>query len=74
MLGLGFSLSVTISSGESCGGNGGSLSLPLVNIGDACITEFTGYANTFSISRMSYESWIDTMFVELDGMGWFDLV
>ena len=69
MRGGGFTLGVTLSSDESCDGDGRSLALPYNNIGEAgtggsVCTKCTGDVNIFSIAQILVESWIDTVFVE----------
>ena len=51
-----FPLGVTIYDDESCGGDGGPLALPLVNIRKLCILECTSDANILSIVQISSES------------------
>ena len=52
--GIGFTLGVTISANELCDGDGGSIALPLVNIGEACTGECMDNGITFSIARKNW--------------------
>ena len=72
--GLGIPVGVTLSYNESCNNDGGSLALPCENIGEVGTRECTGNFNIFSIAKIFAESWIDTMFVELAGIGLIYLV
>ena len=72
--GVGFTLGVSLSTYESCDGDGGSLAIPLKNIGEAGIregvcTKCPGDFNIFYIAVISYESWIYMMVVESTRMG-----
>ena len=67
--GLEITLGVTLSSNESYSGERGSLAFPSVNFGEAYTNECTGDANIFSVAIIPSESFIDTMFVELSGIG-----
>ena len=76
--GLVFTLGVTLSADESWDGDRGSLALPYKNIGEAgtvggVCTKCNGTNNISSIAWIS-ASWIDMMFVELDGRVWFKSV
>ena len=66
MRGLGFTLVVTLSSDESCDGDGGSIDLLYRNIGESgtvggVCTKYTGANNISSIAKI-LASWIDLMF------------
>ena len=63
--GLGFPLGVTLSADGSCDCEGGLLSIQFKNICEAGTIEYTSNVNLFNIARISTESWIDLMFVEL---------
>ena len=60
---------VMLSSDESCDSDRGSLELPKVIIGESYTRECTVNANIFSIAKISAESWIYPMFVDLAGIG-----
>ena len=69
LCGIGINLGVTLYYDESWDSDGGSCTLPYKNIGEADTRECTGDANIFSMAQILAESWIDTVFVELFGMG-----
>ena len=69
-----FPLVVTLYADESCDGDGGSLAVPEVNIGEAGTGEgvcnkCTGDVNIFFIARISAGLWIYPMFFKSSGIG-----